>query len=151
MLIGNYKNIECGKENFKIAFEWLRSEKWKSLAVGTYEIKGREVYAMVQEYDSRSLDVAKYEKHKKYADVQMVIEGQELMISTTDDSIIGTSLDGFDSEKDIIFFSTYTKGASKIVMDPGLVCVLFPEDAHIPCVVYKTSQKIHKLVIKVAV
>lgn len=151
MLVGNYKSIISDDRNFKVAFEWIRSEIWKTLEVGTYQLDGKNVYAMIQSYESKPREKGLFEKHIMYADVQMVISGQEMMYTTQDNLLIGQSEKGYDDSGDIIFFSHYHPKANSIVMDPGLVCVLYPDDAHIPCVAVEEPKPIRKLVVKVAV
>ena len=58
------------------AFEFL-----KTLAPdtpdATYEIAGRDVYAMVQSYETEAEPLPILEAHRKYIDIQYCIEGAE--------------------------------------------------------------------------
>ena len=48
----------------------------EALATGTYEIDGKQVYALVQEYQSKRPADGKWEAHRKYIDLQYVVRGR---------------------------------------------------------------------------
>ena len=150
MIVGYRDDIESENENIAIALDWIKKEEWKTLAVGKYQIKGNDVYAMVQSYTSKAYSDGEFESHQNYIDVQMVIDGKELMY-VSNDQALRDSGKGYAKENDIEFFTSDTKLASKIYMDPGLVCILFPEDFHKPCISIDNPMQIKKLVIKVRV
>ena len=149
MIVGNYKSIKVAGDAFEKALEWLKAEAWKELPAGRYEIS-EDVYAMVQEYTSKNTADGRFENHHLYADVQMVISGSEMMYATQDSSVAGKG-EGYQSGNDIEFFGGYDSKASAVFMEPGQVCVLFPEDYHMPCMEAGKPEAIRKLVIKVRV
>lgn len=150
MIVGNYKAVKISSNKaFEEALEWLRGESWKSLPAGRYNISG-DAYAMVQEYTSKRISDGRFENHHDYADIQMVISGKEMMYATQNPSVAGEGA-GYQSDNDIEFFGGYDERASSVFMEPGLVCVLFPEDYHMPCIEAEGLESIRKLVIKVRV
>ena len=149
MVIGNYRTAYIEGETFGEALSWLRSEAWKTLPAGRYEISDG-VYAMVQEYTSKRVTDGRFENHHDYADIQMVISGKEMMYATQDPLIAGKG-DGYQPDNDIEFFGGYSAKASSVFMEPGLVCILLPEDYHMPCMEAEKPEAIRKLVIKVHV
>ena len=150
MIVGNIGVIDSDNDNIAIALDWIKKEKWKGLDVGRYEIKGNDVYAMVQSYKSKNYLDGKFESHKDYIDIQMVISGHEFMFASNDNSLLSSST-GYDKDNDIEFFQAEPKTKSKIYMEPGVVCILFPSDFHKPCILREKSENIKKLVIKVHV
>lgn len=149
MTVGCYRTMDAEGDGFRAALAWIRGEGWKTLPRGRYEIADG-VYAMVQEYTSKELGAGRFENHHLYADIQMVIEGREMMYSTTDAAVAGEGC-GYDAEGDIEFFGGYASGASSVFMEPGRVCMLYPGDFHMPGMAWGSPAPVRKLVVKVKV
>lgn len=149
MVVGLADKIKLDGENFKLAFDWIKNTDLDKLEAGTYEIKGRDVYAMIQLYDSFDSSERRFESHKKYADVQMVVRGMEKMLVIEGVDNLGPVVEPYNEEKDITFYSSDIAKASEIEMSERLAVVLFPEDGHMPCIRYEESESIKKLVVKV--
>ena len=142
--IQNCKKYEGLNKNFQKAFDFLKREDLDSLALGNYEINGEEVFAMVQEYETKDLENAKYEAHKKYIDIQYMLRGAENMgYSSIDKLKISTP---YNEEKDCMFLEGETK---LIKIDTKDFFVLFPEDAHMPGMLINEKNKVKKVVVKV--
>ncbi|GHV92318.1 hypothetical protein AGMMS50268_28210 [Spirochaetia bacterium] len=81
MIIGSYKNLTLPPElmtpNWEAALKWLAGESWKECPPGKIEIAGEEVYATLSVYTTKLPEETKYESHRRYADIQMVVEGKE--------------------------------------------------------------------------
>jgi YhcH/YjgK/YiaL family protein len=60
---------------FPKAFAFIEKAVKENYAAGKYELEGKELYAMVQEYDSKT--DSKTEAHRKYIDIQFVVSGTE--------------------------------------------------------------------------
>ena len=80
-LLKNAKTYYNLSKNIRIGLEWLEKTDLKNLEDGKYEIENETVYASVQTYITK--DDAKYEAHKKYIDIQYMINGAE-KIGVTD-------------------------------------------------------------------
>ena len=70
MIFDNLKNIDFYKnlgigDRYAKAIEWLKTEDLANLPVGKYEIDGSDVYALVQAYDTVTMDKAFFEAHEK--------------------------------------------------------------------------------------
>lgn len=145
--IKNTKDYSIINKNFVKAFEFLKSNNLKELKVGEYEIAGKDVFAFVQEYTTADEKEKNWEAHEKYIDIQLIIEGQEIMgyapITNLEVS------EDFRPEKDLIFYKETDKG-SNIKFSDGDYAIFFPEDGHKPgCALGKPSN-IKKIVVKVA-
>ena len=80
MIIDTIKNCglyAAGNENLKKGFEFIKEFLENPKAVGKYEIDGDNVYAIVQEYETKA--PGKFESHKKYTDIQFIVSGKELI------------------------------------------------------------------------
>lgn len=127
------------------ALDFLRNQDLDSIAVGTHEIDGRDVYAIIQEYDTKNPEDAQYESHRVYTDLQYIIRGEEL-IGLTDLSTTSVKTP-YDEEKDIAF---YTSDAGEDhSAKPGTFFLFFPDDAHRPGMKVQDNAPVRKLVIKV--
>lgn len=134
------------KERWDKAFSFMKNNDLSKLEVKRYDIDGNNVYALIQEYMSKDEQTARYEAHEKYADIQYVVSGKELMgISPMAEK--KEILEPYNAEKDIVFMSV-----QKIVnykADPGRFFIFFPDDIHRPGLRDGESIKIRKAVIKV--
>ena len=130
---------------FPRAFEFIRNTDLTALAPGRHAIVGEELFVIVEHAQGRSREAAQLECHRKYIDIQLVLEGDEEMgwKALAD---CHQPLDGYSAEKDIRFFKDAP--TSWVAVPPGSFCIFFPEDAHAPLV---GSGQVRKLIFKVAV
>ena len=105
MIIDTLKNCEIYygvHPRFEKAFDFIKKACAEKLPVGKYEIDGKNLYAMVQEYDSNSPENTKFEAHRNYIDIQYIISGTENMQAfDISDATLNTE---YNSENDVIFF-----------------------------------------------
>ena len=132
-------------ERWKKALEYLTKQDLSAVEAGTHEIDSRDVYAMVQEYNSKNPEDAQFESHKVYTDLQYVISGEENIglteLSTT------TVKTPYDSERDIAFYTA--ENGQTLLARPGTFFLFFPNDAHMPGMKVNENIPVKKLVIKV--
>jgi len=144
MIKGNLNDTIEFKENIKIkkALEWLKSNK--GLDTGVYEIDGKDIYAIVQSYNTKFYDSKKWEVHKKYIDIQFIEEGYEKIgVGNFKDMKEETE---YNLENDIQFF----EGIGEFVdMQKNDWLILFTDDLHMPCI--GEGNRVKKIVIKVSV
>lgn len=143
--VSRYRGIS---KNLDIAFDWLAEEAWRQLPAGKYQVQGDEVFALVQEYVTKEHTACRFEAHRKYIDIQMLISGEE-----TIEVVPVDSLNVIEPYKpDIEFFACPAAGrAHALAMTAGQCAIFFPEDAHRPCMnVGGVAAPVKKLVVKVA-
>jgi biofilm protein TabA len=129
---------------FVAAFAELSGAPLRALAPGRHPIQGDRLYVSVQRDDARPREQVVLESHRKYIDIQLLLDGEE--------SIGWRSLDQckvirspYDDAKD---FMTYSDAPSLwIPMTAGTFAIFFPTDAHAPLA---GSGRLHKAVMKVA-
>lgn len=133
-------------ENLEKGFEFLKNTDLQNAEVGKYEIDGKEVFAMVSEYESKAHADCRPEAHHAYADIQYIISGRE--------AIGYAPLNGqtppteFNSEKDIVFYAGETV---QLNLEAGMFAVFFPQDVHRPCMQINGPEKVKKIVVKVKI
>jgi len=127
------------------AFEYIRNTDLRALAPGQHAILGEELFVIVEQGPGRARDAAKLECHRRYIDIQLVLEGIDEMgwkaLADCRDPV-----NDYSAEKDIRFF--HDAPAAWVAVPPDAFCIFFPEDAHAPLV---GSGHIHKVIFKVAV
>lgn len=132
-------------ERWQKAFSFLKSEGLSSLTTGRYELEGSDLIAIIDEYTTKDEQTARFEAHRKYADIQYVISGEERIgITLLNNTKVTVP---FDEEKDIVFLD-----ASEFEYkdaNPARLFVFFPEDAHCPGVKNLKNSIVRKVVVKV--
>ena len=130
---------------FPRAFEFMRSTNLLALAPGIHNIIDEQLFAIVENVPGRSRAQAQLECHRKYIDIQLVLEGVDEMGWKPLHDCREPVAD-YSAEKDIQFF--YDTPASWIATPPNTFCIFFPEDAHSPLI---STGNIHKVIFKIAV
>jgi len=128
---------------FAEAFAFLRQPNLTKLAPGRHEIDGDKLFCIIEKKAARSREDANLEAHRKYIDIQYVIQGDEEMGWRR--TATCTQIDqAYDADKDIGFFQDAPE--CWVPVAPGHFIVFFPGDAHAPLV---GKGEIHKAVIKI--
>ncbi|MBW8305786.1 MAG: YhcH/YjgK/YiaL family protein [Thiobacillus sp.] len=130
---------------FARAFEFLRSTDLAALTPGMHTIQGEQLFAIVEDCAGRTRAEAKLECHRRYIDIQLVLEGVDEMGWKPLAECADPATD-CDDARDIRFFNDAP--ASWIATPPGSFCLFFPDDAHAPLV---SAGMIRKVVVKIAV
>jgi len=128
------------------AFIFLKDNDLSKLELRRYDIDGDNVYAPVSEYMTKSEEAARFEVHRKYADIQYVISGKEL-IGISPLAMQKEILEPYDAARDIEFM-TVTRGVD-FKAQPDRFFIFFPEDVHRPGLRDGDSTKVRKVVVKV--
>lgn len=133
--IGNWRRYGFGPA-WEETMRWLEnyapggSGSLADLTDGTHPLT--DGFVSVATLTSRPLSGSLYECHKRFCDVQMVVEGQEWLFNA---ATTGLSLDGpFDDQRDVGFFQPAPAEVSRVTLSPGTFALLFPWDAHLPAI-----------------
>lgn len=134
-------------KNFEKAFAFIKKALAENLPVGKYEIDGKDVYASVQEYNTKEEQAARYEGHKKYIDIQFIAQGAEYVEATDSDKT--HSVTEYNEEKDVEFFQTDAP-VWKGVWMANEYGIFFPYDIHRPGMrVDGVSAPVKKILVKI--
>ncbi len=130
---------------FPRAFGFLRNTDLKALAPGKHVIQDEQLFVIAEACAGRTRAEAKLECHRRYIDIQLVLEGVDEM-GWKPVAACGDPATDYDAARDIRFFNDAP--SSWIATPPGSFCLFFPEDAHAPLV---SGGLIRKVVMKIAV
>ena len=140
------KDLNKIKELCPSAYDFIVN-KAKDAAVGKYELENG-AYVSVQEYTTKARAEAKYEAHKKFIDIQMILSGKELIaVSPIEKMTISYE---YDEEKDFMLFH-HNDECTDYVLEAGDFLILYPQDVHMPGVCVNEKSPVRKIVVKVPV
>lgn len=141
MFVGNLENLDelyYLAPKLREALAYIRDNKLAEAEPGTIELQGRDLFINIEENDMAPREERKPEAHRKYLDIQLVLEGAESIgVAVTDE---GNKVHHeYDENKDIMFFEDAHK-ENMIDLFPGDFVILFPEDIHRPRCLVKGSK-----------
>lgn len=120
----------------------------QSKADGRQEIDGDRLYALVNSYDSSPREERRYEAHKRYADIQVLLEGEEAIDVSLESNL--PVIQEYNPTKDILYHQPPTDTAT-LVMKPGYFAIFYPQDVHRPNCQLHGKIHVRKIVMKVKV
>ena len=139
--LGLYKGIH---PNLDKALRYLEETDVGKLAVGTYEIDGKNAYLFIQENRLDDTSENRFEYHRRYLDCHLILEGAELIRYGCGAK---TELVDFDEGKDIGFVSC--QGRYDFDLVDSYCTLFFPGEAHQPNIFKAHLKAVRKCVIKV--
>ncbi len=139
-----YFGLGKGIEN---ALRYLQTTDFAAMPKDKYLLNGELLFAIVNTYDTVDPLHEKMEAHKKYVDVQFIVQGEESIGHAVmkDQSIAkaySETDDYFLVHEPPCFFSKLT---------PGMFAIFYPTDLHAPNLHTHQMHFVKKVVMKVAV
>lgn len=134
---------------FRKAVEWVKKIT-ADTPNGRYGIDGDKMYATVMEYETEEGAPSKFEVHRRYADLQVLIAGHEtIFVRMAKGLSVHTP---YNPEKDCEFLTAGSRNdAANLQLFPGCFAFLLPQDAHMgKGVTCLGRSKLKKVVIKIA-
>lgn len=129
----------------KLAFDYLHQIDLSTLSIGRNEIDGDNIYAMLLQYISKPREQGLWEAHRRYIDLQLVIQGAEHFGYANINSL---AQGDYETVKD---FLPLSGEGEFLTLQNGNFALLFPQDAHMTGIALGTPAPIKKLVIKISV
>jgi YhcH/YjgK/YiaL family protein len=136
-----YRSIH---RRFGQAFDFLTSTDLAALPPGRATVQGEELFALVNDYSTQALEKCRFEAHRKYIDIQLMVRGIE-RIGVADLSTMGHD-EPYIAERDVAFF--HGQG-DPITLREGTFAIFFPHDAHQPGIAVAEPMQCRKVVVKV--
>ena len=141
--IDNYGRYDGLGYNLAAALTFLRENDLGALPLGRVDIDGDNLYALVQEYVTRPVELGRWEAHRSYIDVQYMFRGRERMGFA---NLSAMQLGEFVPEKD---FQPMTGAGNFVDVFMGAFVIFFPEDGHMPGLYLDAPEPVRKIVLKV--
>ncbi len=133
-------------KRFEKAFAVLKDPETGHKPDGRYPVHGENLFYIVQHYTTRPADQSRFESHRKYIDIQVLLAGQEMLGYAPRAGL--ETVEPYSDEKDIMFHRAGVISA-RVRLEPGLFCLLYPHDAHLPSCQLACPAEVHKVVFKI--
>ena len=136
--ISSYINLG---NHFADAVKWLKKTDLDTLSCGCIDIAGEQVFATLAE-NRLSRGEASFEAHRRYADIQIILEGKEGFF-------LGTEAEILPPEPGTDFCPCRVGNSLEFTLEPGQFAVFLPGEAHSPGNAAGEHEFCKKLVVKV--
>lgn len=113
-----------------------------------YLSEDKTVWANTNEYTTKPLADCKFEAHKKYIDIQLLLTGEEKIETAFTDELDIT--EPYDENRDVMFLAD-TENKVILPLKKGYFALFNPSDAHKPQIAFSTPKNVKKVVIKIQV
>ncbi len=144
--IDHLRDYACLHPAFRAAADFLEKCSREDLAPGTYEIDGRDIYAMVVDYEPSEKDLLQFETHDLYLDIQCMLKGSEYQWYAPRHTL--KTAVPYDGKKDITRYHFDGEG-TRLLLEEGSFAVYYPQDGHLPAVKKDGVEKCRRVVVKV--
>lgn len=145
--LDNAARYEKLNSRFAMAFAFLRTVDG-SQPIGRVDLDGDACFALVQTYETKPAEKALFEAHRKYIDVQFIQSGRETILWAPLSSMQDETKP-YSDEKDAALWKL-TPDTTPLHLSAGHFAILWPQDAHAPCVEWDQTCSVFKVVVKVA-
>ncbi len=142
--VSNMDQYQSLGSNFATAARFLRETDLSALPLGRIEIDGKKVYATVTDTDLTKTPAA-WEVHRAYADIQLIISGDE-SIGYYPLSRLDAPLQ-FPADKDAVKVEGLP--GTLFPLKAGEMMILLPQDMHLPNCPVGGASHARKMVMKV--
>ena len=132
------------------AIRWCRETDISQMGESRFLLKGEDMIALICDRITGPISEKLPEVHRKYAELQYIAEGSELMGFYPDQGDNELLCDCLE-EKDTLYYKENPQSEEKmLLMTPGTYAVFFPEDVHRPFCQVNSPARVKKIVIKIA-
>jgi len=128
-------------------FDYLIALKPADFVPGKVEIEGDFLYAAAAEYQSKLREAGKWESHRRYADIQFVVEGEEQIAHAPISSLVAKG--DYEEAKDRILYLDAPQQGQLFRYRAGWFAIFFPTDGHMPDLAVGIPSRVRKVVVKV--
>ena len=130
---------------FRKALEWMVQADPSGMAPGEkYAIDGENIFATLFEVETLPREEAQLEGHKRYADIQYLLEGCECVGWAQRGTVPATVPS--DPHTDIGFWNG---DWDTLKLEAGMFYIVWPDDLHAPRVAWGAPAPVKRMVVKV--
>lgn len=148
LICGNKEVIDNSLEERCLeAAQYLSNLQGEELTLGCHKVNDSFYYNVI-EYETTGEYDKPYESHRKYVDVQLLLDGEEVLHVT--DITRLEEKERYDADKDVVLYSASDTSASTILR-PGSIMILYPRDAHRSLSLRNNSNVVKKIVGKILI
>lgn len=148
MIFDSVKNLKKYKGLYKELdklIDFLQNNNPTELEEGTNYIDGELLKANVMKYETKERELLKFENHKRYIDLHMVLQGTEMLITGNVEEL--KVIEPYKEENDSEFLSG--EGQMQCVLKKGMFALCSVNEPHMPGVIVDRQESIKKIVFKI--
>ncbi|NOZ20217.1 MAG: DUF386 domain-containing protein [Planctomycetes bacterium] len=145
-LIENWRDCVCLLPGLEAGFRFIAETFSASMGDGRYELPDGQGYVNLESYRTLPAAERRFEAHRKYADIQVVASGEE-MIEWLPVSMLDVE-EAHSEDRDAGFYRG-AGDATRLHLVPGCFVVFFPGDGHKPGCCVAGPMDVRKIVAKV--
>lgn len=143
------KNYEKIKELSTVAFDFVEKLLKEDVENGRYDLSDG-IFVNVMTYETKKRSEALFEAHKKYIDIQIILEGSEIIsVEPVEVMHQHKCVEPF-GDGDIELYEV-NSDCVDYVLNKGDFLILYPEDGHMPSICVGEPETVKKAVFKVPV
>ncbi len=149
MIYDNLSNIDLYKGLSTDIYTGLLFLKQANADIenGTYLLNSR-VKIIVSEYETKKVNEYGYEAHKRFVDIQYVLNGEEKVCCLPIEKLKETKV--YSEEIDAAFYVADNK-PQEMVIGNGYFAIYHSQDGHMPQLCVDEPQLVKKVVVKVEI
>lgn len=137
--IGLSPRLDC-------ALAHLQSHDLSVMEPGRYLIQGDDVWLRISDNQTKPESEALYEAHEKFVDIQMVLQGREIIRCA-----FRRDMDGVIEVRPEQDISYYRGIGQPFLLSEGDFLILFPDDVHAPSLCAGAPAAVRKALFKVRI
>lgn len=153
MIFGHIQALETERAYaapIRKAIRYCRETDVSGLGESRFLLDGEDMIALICDRVTEAKEKKLPEVHRRYAELQYMAEGSELMGFYPDRGDNELRQDCLE-EKDTLYYKENSQAEEKmLLMTPGTYAVFFPEDVHRPFCQVNTPARVKKIVVKIA-
>lgn len=137
--------------NFADAIEWADQADWNNLAEGKHNIDGERLFLINETVTLQPLGPESvWEAHNRYVDILLILEGTERIgwAPRTNELPLRNA---YNEATDKVLFEASDFSGTMIDVEAGQAVIMFPSDAHVPCLAIDGPKQVKRAVFKVRV
>lgn len=146
MIIDKIDNLKMYEQIPIEIAEFLQSLD-SNVKTGRYEFEDGN-FVNVETYFTKEISEAKFEAHKDYIDIQMLLSGNERIYLKNINGL--SEFVPYDVKKDIIFYSDKVNG-DYVTLDGSNFIFIYPHEAHAPQCSVEDNMSVKKVVAKIKI
>lgn len=126
------------------AFDFVSRTDFAALATGKHSIDGDAMFMLLQRYVTKPIAEGRWEAHRRYIDLQYMIDGTERIGVG---NIGNFSQEPYDEASDLLWLSG---NGDLITLSAGSFTLFWPQDVHMPGLMADRPGDALKVVVKIA-
>lgn len=147
MIVDKIEKLKLYKEIPSEVVKFLSELDINNIKLGK-RVLSDTIYVNIEEYNTKNIEVANFESHDKYIDIQLLLKGSENIYYASRDNL--SVKVPYDETRDIAFYSDRIQNYPYIKLDGTNFMMIYPHEAHAPQVsINGLTQKVLKVVVKI--